>query len=294
MVQQLIKQPEHRNSLGYVISQRGSGMGPEDAMIVWGIKPDGTRLFIDRARRGAVDHLKCECGAELIARKGDVRAHHFAHASGTAQRCWTAHLNALSKFAADALDRFHKVRIPQIPGKREIAAFVQAAPEVFDDYGGVRIAGSAGGDRRELCILFTVTRGKVAPLKKKFAQSGISAMLVDLSQFRNLPDERIAKAVAFEAKRWWLYNSRHPEFESSPVKGPSGQINSSSCTWHRGGGRSSPAQFPAIEKMATGERARADADAHRTRPAGGIGEVDWDNLSPAELRRRLFGDRFGD
>ena len=82
MVQQKTQQPEHRNSLGYVIPQRGFGMSPEEAMIVWGIRADGTRLFIDAARRGAAEHLKCECGAELIARIGDVRAHHFAHASG--------------------------------------------------------------------------------------------------------------------------------------------------------------------------------------------------------------------
>lgn len=160
MVQQKMEQPEHRNSLGYVISQRGFGRAPEEAMIVWGIKPDGTRLFIDQARRGAVDHLKCECGAELIARKGDVRAHHFAHASGAARSCKEAHLKALSKFAADTLERFRKVRIPQIPGKPQATMFAEARPEVFDAYGGVRIARGTGDDRRDLCILFKVKRGR--------------------------------------------------------------------------------------------------------------------------------------
>ena len=249
MMPQLIEQPEHRNSLGYVIAQRGIGVAPEDAMIVWGIKPDGTRLFIDRARRGAADHLTCECGAELIARKGDVRAHHFAHASGAAQSCKDAHLNALSKFAADALARFRKVRIPPIPGKREITTFAQVVPEVFDDFGGVRIAQGTGDNRRELCILFKIKRGRVLSLKERFAKSGVSAMVVDLTQFRNLPDERIADGVAFAADRAWLHNTRHPEAETSPpAKDAIRRTTSSRRTRHHQRGSPSSAQPPGIAK----------------------------------------------
>ncbi|GGC16586.1 hypothetical protein GCM10011494_39350 [Novosphingobium endophyticum] len=294
MVQQKIEQPEHRNSLGYVISQRGFGMAPEEAMIVWGNKPDGTRLFIDQARRGAADHLKCECGAELIARKGDVRAHHFAHASGAAQNCTEAHLKALSKFAADALERFRKVRIPQIPGKPQTTTFAEAKPEVFGAFGGVRIARGTDHDRRELCILFKVKRGRAPHLKETFAMVGVSAMVVDLSPFRNLPDERVANAVAFEAERSWLHNTRHPEAETSQAKDAITRANSSRRTRKREWGSPSPAQLPRIEKTVTADQSRADADSDRTEPKVSISREEWDTLSPAELRRRLFGSEYGD
>ena len=262
-------------------------------MIVWGIRPDGTRLFIDAARRGAAEHLKCECGAELIARKGDVRAHHFAHASGAARSCKDAHVNALSKFAADALKRFRRVRIPQIRGKVQTTPFAEARPEVFDAYGGVRIARCAGDDRRELCILFKVKRGKAPPLKEKFAESGVSAMVVDLSQFRNLPDERIATAMAFEAERSWLHNARHPEAETSRAGDAITRANSSRRTRKRVWGSPSPAQLPRIEMSATAERSRAEADSNRTEPSARMSQNEWDTLSLAELRSKLFGNEYG-
>ncbi len=289
MVQQKMEQPEHRNSLGYVVSARGFGMSQNEAMIVWGYKPDGTRLFIDGARRGSVDHLKCECGAELIARKGDVRSHHFAHASRAARSCNEAHLDALSKFSADVLARSREVKLPPIAGKLQTTSFVEVSPEVFGAYAGVRIARGSADHRRELCILFKVRRRKTPVLKEKFAQSGISAMVVDLSQFRNLPDERIAKAIAFEAERSWLHNTRHPEAETSQTKDVITRAKSSSRAG-RGERRSPlPDQLPRIETTVTAVQYQAGADSKRAEPKVSISRGEWDTLSPAELRRRLFG-----
>lgn len=294
MVQQKTEQPEHRNSLGYVISQRSFGISPEDAMIVWGIRPDGTRLFIDAARRGAAEHLKCECGAELIARKGDVRAHHFAHASGAARSCKDAHVNALSKFAADALKRFRTVRIPQIRGKAQTTPFAEARPEVFDAFGGVRIARGTDDSRRELCILFKVKRGKAPPLKEKFATLGVSAMVVDLSQFRNRPDERIAKAIVFEAERSWLHNIRLAESQISKATGTIARAKSTHRTRKRQSEIPSTAEFPRVEKRVAAERSRAESASSGAKAKLSVSQEEWDTLSPAEIRKKLFGSKYGD
>lgn len=291
MVQQKTDQPQHRNSLGYVISQRAFGISPEEAMIVWGTKADGTRLFIDSARRGAAEQLKCECGAALIARKGQVRAHHFAHVAGTARGCKEAQVNAISKFAADALKRFRKVRIPQIHGKALATPFAEARPEVFGAYGGVRIARGTGDDRRELCIVFKVKHGKTLPPSERYTKAGVSAMVVDLSQFRNLSDERIAKAIAFEAERSWLHNTRHPEAEASQAEDALTQEKSSRRARKRD---PTLTHLPRIEKTVTADQPQADANSGRREPKDNTIRRKWDSLSPSELLRRLFDSEYGD
>lgn len=291
MVQQKTEQPQHRNSLGYVISQRAFGISSEEAMIVWGTRPDGTRLFIDAARRGAAEQLKCECGAALIARKGQVRAHHFAHVAGAARGCKEAQVNAISKVGADALNRFRKVRIPQVNGKAQITPFAEARPEVFDAYGGVRIARGIGDDRRELCIVFKVKHGKTLPPSERYTKAGVSAMVVDLSQFRNLSDERIAKAIAFEAERSWLHNTRHPEAEASQANDALTQAKSSRRARKRD---PTLTHLPRIEKTVTADQSQADADSGRTKPEDNTSRGKLDSLSPSELLRRLFGSEYGD
>ena len=115
-------------------------------------------------------------------------------------------------------------------------------------------------------------------------------MAVDLSQFRNLPDERIATAIAFEAERSWLHNTRHPEAETSQAKDAITRANSSRPTRKLEWGNPSPAKMPQIEKRATAERSQAQADPNRAE----LSQEEWDTLSPAELRRRLFGSEYGD
>ena len=293
-----MKAPQHRNSLGYVITQGGVSAWTGQPQIVWGLKPDGARVFIDEARRGAADHLKCECGAELIARQGEVRAHHFAHVSGAARSCEEAHLHALGKFAADALKKFGKFRIPRLPGKPEFpykpetSTFEDAEPEVFDTYGGVRISRSTGDERRELCILFAAKRSKVPPPKEKFMELDVSAMVVDLSGFRNLSDDQLAEAVAFEASRTWLHNAKHPQAEGSQVNEVVHKIRLSHVTDERDWTNPSPVEQHRIPERLTAGRSRAESASNRTKPYSSISEEEWNTLSYTELRRRALGPKY--
>ncbi|QNE06833.1 hypothetical protein [Croceicoccus marinus] len=70
----------HRKSLGFVFSDSGQGRSDSGAKIVWGRREDGTRVSIEDAKRGGAEHLKCECGADLLAPKGETNTHHLAHA----------------------------------------------------------------------------------------------------------------------------------------------------------------------------------------------------------------------
>jgi hypothetical protein len=118
-------------------------------------------------------------------------------------------------------------------------------------------------------------------------------MVVDLSQFRNSTDGRIADAIAFAADRSWLYSSRNPAVETALPNDPGHRSEFSRRTGGREGGRPYTLHLPDVEKLpaAAGDHAASGMD--QTRPGSSDNQVDWSSLSPAELNKRLFGDRFG-
>jgi hypothetical protein len=81
MVQQSGLSSAHRNSLGYTI-RVPTDLGGGGPLIVWAKSQSGKLVFISDAERGSHQRLSCECGSLLVAKKGDVYAHHFA-------RSWT-------------------------------------------------------------------------------------------------------------------------------------------------------------------------------------------------------------
>lgn len=280
----LVETGKHRNSLGYVIVKRDDVTGGGDeATIVWGIKPDGTRLFIDEARRGGADRLRCECGADLIARQGEIRAHHFAHASGAARSCKDAHLNALGKFAANVLEGAREIRLPRLRNMPATTELSEAVPEVFGSFAGARISRRSGDDRRELCIVLMVKRPAARLQRDFFASRGISAMVIDLMPFRNRPDDQIERAIRTEASRSWLCNIRHPDLEALTELRTDPVALGADCSAWRGIGKVEVKQVRSPSSKPTGPEVIID---------GAGKQVDRDDLTRAELRRVLFGDDF--
>ncbi|WP_157668250.1 hypothetical protein [Croceicoccus marinus] len=70
----------HRKSLGFVFSDSGQGRSDSGAKIVWGRGKMAPECPSKDAKRGGAEHLKCECGADLVAPKGETNTHHLAHA----------------------------------------------------------------------------------------------------------------------------------------------------------------------------------------------------------------------
>lgn len=208
--------PLHRNSLGFVVSDSRQGRGDSGAKIVWGRREDGTRVSIQDAKRGACEHLKCECGADLVARKGETNTHHFAHASGGAQACRQAQLAAMCSFAVGALSSRTVVRLPDVNGQNRLIAFDTVIGEVFDELAGVRAVASKIEIRREVGIVFILKHRQPLPDVAEFRASGLSLIAIDLAPHRNLTDEQIAMAIRSGASRHWLYNAKFPETTIGP------------------------------------------------------------------------------
>lgn len=259
--------PEHRNSLGYVIADRGAAGSAAQAMIVWGRRAEGTRVSILEAKRGACEHLKCECGAELVARKGEVNAYHFAHASGGARSCRQAQLAALSAFSCEVLTAAKGLLLPVLRGQQLRVPLIEAKPVMFDGCGGVVIASAGGEGRREMAVLLAVKRGQALPDRKAFLSQRRSAIVIDLAPFRNGFDDEIAEAIVHIAGRRWIYNDRFPRAVEEQERFEQ-RVRAVAAQARQGSGRGRSGRAPLVS------------------------EVEWHSLSPAELRRRLFGNKY--
>lgn len=206
----------HRNSLGFVVSESGQGRGDSGAKIVWGLREDGTRVSIEDAECGGAEHLKCECGADLVARKGETNTHLFAHASGGAQACRQAQFADMCSFAVAALSGKADVRLPDVNGRTRSMGFDTVTGEVFGELAGVRAAVSKFETRREVAIVFMLKHRQSLPDAAEFEASGLSVIAINLAPHRNLTDEQIAIAIQSGASRHWLYNAKFPKTTTDP------------------------------------------------------------------------------
>ena len=79
----------------------------------FGVAPDGRLVSVDDVARGKGCDCACpECGEVLIARQGDVRAWHFAHASGS--DCIGAAEGALHLAAKQVIIGSENIMVPEL------------------------------------------------------------------------------------------------------------------------------------------------------------------------------------
>ena len=94
-------------------SDKPNGTGRNGAKLTWAVGADGETKHISEAENG----LKCGCvcpicGAALIAKQGNVVAHHFTHASG--DECQHAVETALHLAAKDILAVRKEIVLPAV------------------------------------------------------------------------------------------------------------------------------------------------------------------------------------
>jgi hypothetical protein len=261
------QKPEHRNSVGYVISDGEVASGFGQAMIVWGRRADGTRVSIKDAMRGGSERLKCECGADLVARKGEIYAHHFAHASGGGRVCRHAQTSALCSFASGVLSASEGLVLPVLRGRHRTIEIEEISERAFGECAGLVIASAKGVKRREMAVLLALKRRQSLPSMEDFAVRSLSAIAIDLFPYRNQPDDIIAQAIIRGAKRRWINNDRYPEAVAEQDRG---HCPSASGT-------------PSARRLPSNIRSGY---------VPLISEEEWKTLSPVELRRRLFGNKY--
>lgn len=197
----------HLNSLGYVVG--GKHNRP---LIAWGLNNQSVRIGIDEALRGGAQGLNCECGALLVAKKGEVKAHHFAHKAGT-RFCEAAANAAAVTFISDALLDVGAINLPLTGGllsQAEVHAVSVASVQGFR----VHLIDAQRG--RNLLVFAKLKRQNIEPLRSWCRQNNLSGVLVDLTSARNQADDAIRREIRTGALRTWLFRSSRNDLQAKP------------------------------------------------------------------------------
>lgn len=179
---------------------------------------DGRFLQIDDAPSGLACKCKCPgCGRAMVAKKGNVQAHHFAHyAQQDGRTCISAGETALHKFAKRILNERLEIALPAMivseHGEREVV--LGAERRTFDR----AILETKDGEivpdvvlvlrDRRLIVEFKVTHAcdeqKIARIKAM----DVGAIEIDLSPYRDNTLGEIGDRILYDARRIWLHNPR--------------------------------------------------------------------------------------
>lgn len=194
-----------------------------DGMSVVAEDENGSLVSIRDVPRGLACKCTCPgCGRQMVARKGEEIAHHFAHAGAVGLTCTSAGETALHKFAKQMLNERLEVGLPlrsvEEAGEKEVV--VPAGTYEFDTAILEKKTGAIVPDvvllkgERKLIIEFKVTHEcgpeKIAEIRRL----DIAAIEIDLSPYRQVKLGDLADKILFEAGRDWLHNPKDRDARS--------------------------------------------------------------------------------
>ncbi|GDY26420.1 hypothetical protein AHAT_23100 [Agarivorans sp. Toyoura001] len=188
----------------------------------------GQIVHIRDVERGLDCNCVCPgCGSTLIAKKGEVNIHHFAHYDSNGENCNESILHKLSK---QIIQNNRYVVAPEIElscqgtdlaGRAHQRAFTDNAYKLL--FKEVIVEQACGDFRPDLtCIaerekvhIEVVVTNDISPEKlEKVVESGISMIVIDMSGHNSMEDmDTLEKAVLYEAPRRWAYHPAHSEIK---------------------------------------------------------------------------------
>ena len=187
------------------------------ARMLYGLR-DSVLVHISKVEKGLACDCTCPgCGADLIARKGKVKQHHFAHASGS--ECAKGLETGLHLAAKDILAKRGEIVLPaaavKFPGgKRPF----EVAAEGLYAVSNVRLESGFGGlipdvlvdiDGQPLAIEIFVTHRVDEEKTEKLRQLGLSTIEIDLSMVDRDLDPPLLESIVIDEcdRKRWLFHS---------------------------------------------------------------------------------------
>ncbi len=174
--------------------------------------------------------LECDCicpacKTPLVARKGDVRKHHFAHHQGTdSEACLETVLHC---YAKQVIEQHKQITLPEdslhvtakdlLGNVHQKKMLITGSTVHFEKVGLEVLRGSYRADatgfpyeNQELDIEIRVTHKVDEEKRQKVTTSHHCMMEIDLSSLeRDATPEQITQAVLIDAPRQWINNPVH-------------------------------------------------------------------------------------
>lgn len=204
-----------------------NGTDPNGPKLTWAVGANGEMTHISEAKNGLDCKCTCPvCDGALIAKQGEVREHHFAHASeDIGEECRHAPETALHRAAKGILKACKAIMLPAVktssgyadPDSHTGEPDPELAPPKRWPIESVEVEPSLGSiipdlifknDGRELLVEITVTHGVDRDKRKRIRGLDMSCLEIDLSGIgHDLPREELEKIVVDEiTHKRWLYN----------------------------------------------------------------------------------------
>lgn len=208
------------NPFGFNDHRPFSGLSDE---LVYGLGPDGTILHISQVGRGLQCGCRCPaCEQVLIAKKGPVQLHHFAHHNANAACANAVETNA-HIWAKEVLARVKRLLVPETVARHGSLTRIVRRAQVYS-FVEARLEKRLGSmvpdvilvmaDGKKLIVEVRVTHACDEVKREKLRQDGHSAIEIDLRNFRMSSDrEAIEGALLSGAPRMWLSNARQVTFD---------------------------------------------------------------------------------
>jgi len=195
----------------------------KEIKLPFGLKDD-TLIHISQAEQGIACGCVCpSCRATLVARKGSIKIHHFAHQNG--QPCQYAVETALHLASKQLLSECHEISLPSVDIRfrsyREPLTVTPAATYRLDEVWEERRTEDIVPDllarvgTSMLMIEIYVTH-PINPTKlDKIRRLGISAIEIDLSSAsRDFSPASLRDALVNQTKnKAWLFNANAEELK---------------------------------------------------------------------------------
>ena len=197
----------------------------EIAQFAYGMK-NGKIVRVDEVEKGLACGCECiGCGGPLIARKGDVKVHHFAHHDGNKNNCNESILHKLGKQIIqdksavgipalaieveqkDVIGTFHNKKFND---KKYTLQFNEVIPE--QSAGDFQPDLTCFADDGVIFIEIVVSNDVSEEKAEKIKERGVPVLVIDLSELSAMSDmNTIKQAVIYDAPRHWLCHPEHEE-----------------------------------------------------------------------------------
>jgi hypothetical protein len=174
------------------------------------VAADGRMVTVDEVMRGLDCACTCvQCGAQLIATKGEIIRHHFRHhANVNPEQCIKPHETAMHRYAKQVICEHKRLGLPYAEFPVDLGPMLDAKaeislgdirPDVLCDFETEPVA-------VEILVAHRVPREKI----DKYVARELPVVEIDLSRYRfvDRTDEEWNEIILYAAQRVWLVPPR--------------------------------------------------------------------------------------